>query len=95
MGNCGCCEQRVRTENPYDKIMIKQQGQDIQLRSDLDVNLNQVNRKMSQDSIGINSSGFDKMDDVPDEQNDDVAENDNISTRETKTSENNNKPKFA
>ena len=50
---------------------------------------------MSQDSIGINSSGFDKMDDVPDEQNDDVAENDNISTRETKTSENNNKPKFA
>ena len=33
------------------------------------------------------------MDDVPDEQNDDVAEN--TSTRETKTSENNNQPKFA
>ena len=56
---------------------------------------NQINRKISQDSIGINSSGFDNMDDVPDEQNDDVAENENTSTRETKTSENNNQPKFA
>ena len=93
MGNCGCCEQRVRSENPYDKIMIKQQ--EIQLISGFKDIPNQIDRKISQDSIGINSSGFDNMDDVPDEQNDDVAENENTSTRETKTSENNNQPKFA